>query len=270
MMRPAAAALCLVLVTSCALAKRHPRATTVSITTVVFSAGIGLPMSSDCSNTTSTCSGGYMLSMFGLGAAVGFGIGLLAVHELAPEAEAEPRPAPPRRPRPVEDEPVIVIVAPSVPDGPAAPDPSRTVSRGTSSGSSPWTATGHAATPLRACAEAKREVFRNLEDECAARVLPGVATTDVAERDCDCDVAASQVACSIRASLTCARLDTDVIGLAASASSSRSVAEATAAKLAAARCAIAGLDAGEPTTTCRCDDAECACIAETDCQARKP
>jgi hypothetical protein len=75
------------------VAERHPKVTLVSATTVAMSAGIGLPLSHDCSNATSTCSGRYTASVFGLGAAVGLGLGLFAVHELDRGDPAPPAPA---------------------------------------------------------------------------------------------------------------------------------------------------------------------------------
>ena len=92
--RGAAILLALVLLSGCAFTRKHPRATLVSATTAIFSAGIGAPLSLDCDNTTSTCSGRHVAAVFGIGAAIGFGIGLLAVHELG---IGEPRELPPTR-----------------------------------------------------------------------------------------------------------------------------------------------------------------------------
>jgi len=81
MRRPLAAALGVLLLSSCGFARRHEKVTTVSITTTVLAAGIGVPLSQDCNTPTSQCSGGYTAAVFGIGAVVGLGLGLLVVQE---------------------------------------------------------------------------------------------------------------------------------------------------------------------------------------------
>lgn len=85
----------MLLLASCAFTRKHPKITLVSATTIIFSAGIGAPLSLDCDNPTSTCSGRHAAAVFGIGAAIGFGIGLVAVHELGIGKPAEQRPPPP-------------------------------------------------------------------------------------------------------------------------------------------------------------------------------